>query len=127
MMLYALEETLDKIQLPRHRPGKKPLLTAADLGCSCGHNTLLIADVIVDHMTKLCGTGSLKWYVNNKIKVAVWHYSSVGRRTQELLVHGCEFDRRPPHAIRFGFYPNQRAQILKSIGNGQQFDILIFS
>nr|CAH65986.1 H1005F08.15 [Oryza sativa] len=63
MMLYALEETLDKIQLPRHRPGKKPLLTAADLGCSCGHNTLLIADVIVDHMTKLCGTGSLKWYV----------------------------------------------------------------
>ncbi|XP_052152685.1 indole-3-acetate O-methyltransferase 1-like [Oryza glaberrima] len=59
MMLYVLEETLDKIQLPRHRPGKKPLLTAADLGCSCGHNTLLIADVIVDHMTKLCGTGSL--------------------------------------------------------------------
>uniref|UniRef100_A0A0D9ZS36 Jasmonate O-methyltransferase n=1 Tax=Oryza glumipatula TaxID=40148 RepID=A0A0D9ZS36_9ORYZ len=59
MMLYALEETLDKIQLPRHRPGKKPLLTAADLGCSCGHNTLLIADVIVDHMTKLCGAGSL--------------------------------------------------------------------
>uniref|UniRef100_A0A0D9ZS35 Jasmonate O-methyltransferase n=1 Tax=Oryza glumipatula TaxID=40148 RepID=A0A0D9ZS35_9ORYZ len=51
MMLYALEETLDKIQLPRHRPGNKPLLTAADLGCSCGQNTLLIADVIVDHMT----------------------------------------------------------------------------
>uniref|UniRef100_A0A0E0H755 Jasmonate O-methyltransferase n=1 Tax=Oryza nivara TaxID=4536 RepID=A0A0E0H755_ORYNI len=67
MMLYALEETLDKIQLPRHRPGKKPLLTAADLGCSCGHNTLLIADVIVDHMTKLCGTGSLKWYTGGAI------------------------------------------------------------
>ncbi|EEE61863.1 hypothetical protein OsJ_16539 [Oryza sativa Japonica Group] len=96
MMLYALEETLDKIQLPRHRPGKKPLLTAADLGCSCGHNTLLIADVIVDHMTKLCGTGSLKWYVNNKIKVAVWHYSSVGRRTQELLVPEGVADKRSP-------------------------------
>uniref|UniRef100_A0A0D9WAV6 Jasmonate O-methyltransferase n=1 Tax=Leersia perrieri TaxID=77586 RepID=A0A0D9WAV6_9ORYZ len=56
MMLHALEETLDKIQLPRQM-GKKPLLTAADLGCSCGHNTLVIADVIVHYMTKLCGTG----------------------------------------------------------------------
>ncbi|XP_006652977.3 indole-3-acetate O-methyltransferase 1-like [Oryza brachyantha] len=57
MMLYALEETLDKIHLPRRRPpGRKPLLAAADLGCSCGHNTLLIADAIVDHVTKLCGT-----------------------------------------------------------------------
>uniref|UniRef100_A0A0D9XRC2 Jasmonate O-methyltransferase n=1 Tax=Leersia perrieri TaxID=77586 RepID=A0A0D9XRC2_9ORYZ len=46
-MLHALEETLDKIQVPRQL-GKKPLPTAADLGCSCGQNTLVIAD--------LCGT-----------------------------------------------------------------------
>ncbi|KAF0890988.1 hypothetical protein E2562_005097 [Oryza meyeriana var. granulata] len=55
MMLHALEETLDKVQLPPRAPGK-PLLTAADLGCSCGRNTLVVADAIVEHMTKLCRT-----------------------------------------------------------------------
>nr|CAH65988.1 H1005F08.17 [Oryza sativa] len=50
MMLPTLKEILDKVQLPR-RPGKH-LLTAADLGCSCGHNTLIVADAIVEHMTR---------------------------------------------------------------------------
>ncbi|BAS91513.1 indole-3-acetate O-methyltransferase 1-like [Oryza sativa Japonica Group] len=53
MMLRALEETLDKVVLPHHGPGRL-LLTAADLGCSCGRNTLVVADAIVQHMTKLC-------------------------------------------------------------------------
>lgn len=49
MMLHVLKETLDRVQLPR-RPER--LLTAADLGCSCGQNTLVVADVIVQHMTE---------------------------------------------------------------------------
>uniref|UniRef100_A0A0E0PX51 Jasmonate O-methyltransferase n=1 Tax=Oryza rufipogon TaxID=4529 RepID=A0A0E0PX51_ORYRU len=53
MMLYALEETLDKIAIPPRGPGRL-LLTAADLGCSCGRSSLVVADAIVQHMTKLC-------------------------------------------------------------------------
>uniref|UniRef100_A0A0E0GY78 Jasmonate O-methyltransferase n=1 Tax=Oryza nivara TaxID=4536 RepID=A0A0E0GY78_ORYNI len=54
MMLYALEETLDKITIPPRGPGKL-LLTAADLGCSCGRSSLVVADAIVHNMTnKLC-------------------------------------------------------------------------
>uniref|UniRef100_J3M2E7 Jasmonate O-methyltransferase n=1 Tax=Oryza brachyantha TaxID=4533 RepID=J3M2E7_ORYBR len=55
-MLPALKETLDRVQLPRRRrPAEKLLLTAADLGCACGLNTLVIADTIVQHMTRMCG------------------------------------------------------------------------
>ncbi|CAL5014672.1 unnamed protein product [Urochloa decumbens] len=50
MVVHVLKETLDTIRLPR-RPEK--LLTAADLGCSCGQNTLFVADAIVQHMTDL--------------------------------------------------------------------------
>ncbi|PUZ49389.1 hypothetical protein GQ55_7G322100 [Panicum hallii var. hallii] len=50
MVVDVLKETLDAIRLPR-RPEK--LLTAADLGCSCGQNTIFVADVIVQHMTDL--------------------------------------------------------------------------
>ncbi|TVU16471.1 hypothetical protein EJB05_40039 [Eragrostis curvula] len=48
--VHVLKETLDKLQLPR-RP--KKLLKVADLGCSCGHNTLIVADLIVQHMEDL--------------------------------------------------------------------------
>uniref|UniRef100_A0A0E0F3C5 Jasmonate O-methyltransferase n=1 Tax=Oryza meridionalis TaxID=40149 RepID=A0A0E0F3C5_9ORYZ len=55
MMLYALEETLDKIAIIPPRGPEKLLLTAADLGCSCGRSSLVVADAIVQHMTnKLC-------------------------------------------------------------------------
>ncbi|KAF8660342.1 hypothetical protein HU200_057922 [Digitaria exilis] len=47
-MLHVLKETLGKLQLPRRT--EKKLLTAADLGCSCGQNTLLVADLIVQGM-----------------------------------------------------------------------------
>ncbi|CAL5029440.1 unnamed protein product [Urochloa decumbens] len=50
MAVDILKETLDTIRLPR-RPEK--LLTAADLGCSCGQNTLFVADTIVQHMTDM--------------------------------------------------------------------------
>ena len=50
MVVPALKETLDTIRLPR-RPEK--LLAAADLGCSCGQNTLVVADAIVQHMTDM--------------------------------------------------------------------------
>ncbi|TKW24093.1 hypothetical protein SEVIR_3G030300v4 [Setaria viridis] len=50
MVVHVLKETLDAIRLPR-RPEK--ILTAADLGCSCGQNTLFVADAIVQHMTDL--------------------------------------------------------------------------
>ncbi|XP_025825849.1 indole-3-acetate O-methyltransferase 1-like isoform X1 [Panicum hallii] len=50
MVVHVLKETLDEIRPPR-RPEK--LLTAADLGCSCGQNTIFVADVIVQHMTDL--------------------------------------------------------------------------
>nr|AEV40994.1 putative jasmonate O-methyltransferase [Oryza minuta] len=52
------QEILDKVQLPR-RPGKH-LLTAAELGCSCGHNTLIVADAIVEHMTSKLRSSSFK-------------------------------------------------------------------
>nr|CAB3486085.1 unnamed protein product [Digitaria exilis] len=48
MVVDVLKETLDTIRLP---PSPEKLLTAADLGCSCGENTLFVADVIVDHMS----------------------------------------------------------------------------
>ncbi|GJN26118.1 hypothetical protein PR202_gb14021 [Eleusine coracana subsp. coracana] len=48
---HVLKETLDKLLLLPCRPNR--LLTAADLGCSCGHNTLVVADLIVQHMTDL--------------------------------------------------------------------------
>nr|AEV40944.1 putative jasmonate O-methyltransferase [Oryza punctata] len=53
-----VQEILDKVQLPR-RPGKH-LLTAADLGCSCGHNTLIVADAIVEHMTSKLRSSSFE-------------------------------------------------------------------
>ncbi|CAN6229954.1 unnamed protein product [Urochloa humidicola] len=54
IVIHVLKETLDMIQLPR-RPETK-LLTVADLGCSCGQNTLVIADAIVQHMTDMYGS-----------------------------------------------------------------------
>ncbi|KAG2569571.1 hypothetical protein PVAP13_7NG429500 [Panicum virgatum] len=50
MVVPVLKETLDTIRLPR-RPEK--LLAAADLGCSCCQNTLVVADAIVQHMTDM--------------------------------------------------------------------------
>ena len=50
IVIHVLKETLDTIQLPR-RPEK--LLTAADLGCSCGQNALVVAGAIVQHMTDM--------------------------------------------------------------------------
>ncbi|CAL5014309.1 unnamed protein product [Urochloa decumbens] len=56
-MVHVLKETLDKLQHAGHgRPKKR--LTAADLGCSCGQNTLLVADLIVQHMADLYAAGS---------------------------------------------------------------------
>ncbi|KAL6614214.1 hypothetical protein ACP70R_036484 [Stipagrostis hirtigluma subsp. patula] len=53
LVIHVLMETLDKIRLPR-RPER--LLTFADLGCSCGQNTLVVADVVARHMAELYGS-----------------------------------------------------------------------
>ncbi|TVU09499.1 hypothetical protein EJB05_42975, partial [Eragrostis curvula] len=50
MVVHVLKETLDRIRFP---PRPEKLMTAADLGCSCGQNTVFVADVIVQHMTQL--------------------------------------------------------------------------
>ncbi|KAF8391628.1 hypothetical protein HHK36_023934 [Tetracentron sinense] len=47
-MLHLLEEALNEMQL--HSP-EAPFVVA-DLGCSCGSNTIYIIDVIIKHMTK---------------------------------------------------------------------------
>ncbi|CAN6241301.1 unnamed protein product [Urochloa humidicola] len=44
-MVHVLKETLDRLQLAGQHGRPKKRLTAADLGCSCGQNTLLIADL----------------------------------------------------------------------------------
>lgn len=46
-MLHLLKETLDNVQL---KPASELPFTVADLGCSCGNNTLYIVDVIIKHM-----------------------------------------------------------------------------
>ncbi|GJN26117.1 hypothetical protein PR202_gb14020 [Eleusine coracana subsp. coracana] len=57
VVVHVLKETLDKIRFPRQQP-EQHLLTAADLGCSCGQNTVFVADVIVQHMTELYASSS---------------------------------------------------------------------
>lgn len=47
-MLHLLRDTLDKVQL---NSPEIPFVIA-DLGCSCGSNTIFIIDVIVEHMSK---------------------------------------------------------------------------
>ncbi|OVA20049.1 SAM dependent carboxyl methyltransferase [Macleaya cordata] len=47
-MLHLLEETLDGVQLE----SPEAPFVVADLGCSCGSNTLYLIDVIIKHMTK---------------------------------------------------------------------------
>ncbi|KAF9587927.1 hypothetical protein IFM89_006181 [Coptis chinensis] len=47
-MLHLLEATLDRVQL---EPPEVPF-AVADLGCSCGGNTIYIVDVIIKHITK---------------------------------------------------------------------------
>ncbi|CAO1943669.1 unnamed protein product [Urochloa humidicola] len=54
MVVHVLKETLDTIRLGGSLAGRRRgSLTAADLGCSCGQNTLFVADAIVQHMTDL--------------------------------------------------------------------------
>ncbi|KAG9445296.1 hypothetical protein H6P81_016636 [Aristolochia fimbriata] len=48
-MLHLLEGALNNVVLPFSGTGP---FTVADLGCSCGQNTLFIVDVIVKHFTK---------------------------------------------------------------------------
>ncbi|KAL9444572.1 hypothetical protein AB3S75_017708 [Citrus x aurantiifolia] len=50
-MLHLLRETLDNIQL-MEPPSETIPFALADLGCSCGNNTLYIVDVIIKHITK---------------------------------------------------------------------------
>ncbi|CAN6229957.1 unnamed protein product [Urochloa humidicola] len=57
-MVHVLKETLDRLQLAGQHGRPKKRLTAADLGCSCGQNALLIADLIVQHMADLYAAGS---------------------------------------------------------------------
>ncbi|CAN6243809.1 unnamed protein product [Urochloa humidicola] len=52
-LLHVLKGTLDTLQLPS-LPEK--FLTAADLGCSCGQNTIDIANVIVQHISEQYGS-----------------------------------------------------------------------
>ncbi|CAN6234535.1 unnamed protein product [Urochloa humidicola] len=52
-LLHVLKGTLDNLQLPS-LPEK--FLTAADLGCSCGQNTLDIAEFIVQHIFEQYGS-----------------------------------------------------------------------
>lgn len=47
-MLHLLKDTLDGVQL---NSPEIPFVIA-DLGCSCGGNTIFIIDVIVEHMSK---------------------------------------------------------------------------
>lgn len=47
-MLHLLKDTLDGVQL---NSPEIPFVIA-DLGCSCGSNTIFIIDVIVEHMSK---------------------------------------------------------------------------
>ncbi|PIA36927.1 hypothetical protein AQUCO_03200111v1 [Aquilegia coerulea] len=47
-MLHLLEATLDGVQLE----SPKVPFVVADLGCSCGGNTIYIIDVIIKHITK---------------------------------------------------------------------------
>ncbi|KAF8414181.1 hypothetical protein HHK36_002180 [Tetracentron sinense] len=47
-MLHLLEGTLDRMQLE----SPEAPFVVADLGCSCGSNTIYIIDVIIKHMTK---------------------------------------------------------------------------
>lgn len=49
-MLHLLRETLDGVQLKP--PSDEVPFAVADLGCSCGNNTLYIVDVIIKHITK---------------------------------------------------------------------------
>ncbi|KAF8391630.1 hypothetical protein HHK36_023936 [Tetracentron sinense] len=48
LMLHLLEGTLDDMQLD----SPEAPFVVADLGCSCGSNTIYIIDVIIKHMTK---------------------------------------------------------------------------
>ncbi|MQL77577.1 hypothetical protein Taro_009972 [Colocasia esculenta] len=48
-ILHLLEATLDAVPLPE---GDEHAFTVADLGCSCGNNTLFMVDVIVRHIAK---------------------------------------------------------------------------
>ncbi|KAL0443327.1 UNVERIFIED_CONTAM: Indole-3-acetate O-methyltransferase 1 [Sesamum latifolium] len=48
-MLHLLRETLDGVRL--QSPPDFPFVVA-DLGCSCGSNTIYMVDVIIQHMTK---------------------------------------------------------------------------
>ncbi|KAL8033489.1 hypothetical protein ABFX02_13G162300 [Erythranthe guttata] len=51
-MLHLLTETLDGVRLsspPEYSPAN---FVVADLGCSCGSNTIHMVDVIIKHMTK---------------------------------------------------------------------------
>lgn len=50
-MLHLLRETLDNIQL-MEPPSETIPFALADLGCSCGNNTLYIVDVIIKHISK---------------------------------------------------------------------------
>ncbi|KAJ4976824.1 hypothetical protein NE237_001930 [Protea cynaroides] len=47
-MLHLLESTLDRVQL---QPPEIPF-AVADLGCSCGGNTIYIIEVIIKHISK---------------------------------------------------------------------------
>ncbi|KAJ4976767.1 hypothetical protein NE237_001873 [Protea cynaroides] len=47
-MLHLLESTLDRVQL---QPPETPF-AVADLGCSCGGNTIYIIEVIIKHISK---------------------------------------------------------------------------
>ncbi|XP_010252613.1 PREDICTED: indole-3-acetate O-methyltransferase 1 isoform X2 [Nelumbo nucifera] len=49
-MLHLLEGTLDMVQL--HSSPEEAPFVVADLGCSCGCNTIYTTDVIIKHMRK---------------------------------------------------------------------------
>ncbi|KAG5053413.1 hypothetical protein JHK87_005611 [Glycine soja] len=49
-MLHLLRETLDRVEVVEARDGVA--FVVADLGCSCGSNSINVVDVIIKHMMK---------------------------------------------------------------------------
>ncbi|KAL6544514.1 Indole-3-acetate O-methyltransferase 1 [Orobanche minor] len=52
--LHLLIETLDGMRLMSSSAQDIPAFVVADLGCSCGSNTISTVEVIINHITKCC-------------------------------------------------------------------------
>ncbi|KAK3143438.1 hypothetical protein QOZ80_4AG0300310 [Eleusine coracana subsp. coracana] len=85
VVVHVLKETLDRIRFPREHP--ETLLTAADLGCSCGQNTVFVADVIVGHMTELYAASSSSSSSNTTTPELCFYFSDLPSNDFNTLFH----------------------------------------